>query len=80
MKLKPGMKIEIAGHTDSDGDDSANKILSEQRALAVKNYLISKGINKERIFIIGYGESRPVAENSSQEGKSKNRRTEIRIL
>lgn len=80
MQLKPEMKIEIAGHTDSDGEDASNLTLSQQRANAVKTYLISKGISTNRIISIGYGESRPVAENSSEAGKAKNRRTEIRIL
>jgi len=80
MKLKPDMKILIEGHTDSDGEDTANLILSDQRAKAVKAYLISKGINSNRISSIGYGETRPLADNSSAEGKAKNRRTEVRIL
>lgn len=80
MKLKGSMKIEIAGHTDSDGEADANQLLSKQRADAVKNHLISKGINAERIKTIGYGESRPIADNSTLQGKATNRRTEIRIL
>lgn len=80
MHLKPGMKIEISGHTDSDGEDASNLTLSQQRANAVKTYLISKGINASRIVAIGHGETRPVAENTTSVGKAKNRRTEIRIL
>lgn len=80
MKLKGSMKIEIAGHTDSDGDADANQLLSKQRADAVKNHLISKGISAERIKTIGYGESRPIADNASPQGKAMNRRTEIRTL
>jgi outer membrane protein OmpA-like peptidoglycan-associated protein len=80
MTLKPTMKILIGGHTDSDGDDAANLVLSQKRADAVKNYLISKGINSKRIIAIGYGETKPVADNSTTEGKAKNRRTEIKIL
>lgn len=80
MKLKGSMKIEIAGHTDSDGEADANQLLSKQRADAVKNHLISKGINAEMIKTIGYGESRPIADNSTPHGKAMNRRTEIRIL
>lgn len=80
MKLKGNMKIEIAGHTDSDGDADANQLLSKQRADAVKNHLISKGVSAERIKTIGYGESRPIADNAGPQGKAMNRRTEIRIL
>jgi outer membrane protein OmpA-like peptidoglycan-associated protein len=80
MKLKGSMMIEIAGHTDSDGDADANLLLSKQRADAVKSHLISKGIRSERIKTIGYGESRPVADNATIQGKAMNRRTEIRVL
>lgn len=80
MTLKPTMKIEIAGHTDSDGDDASNLALSQQRADAVKNYLIKKGIASNRIVAHGYGESRPIAENTTELGKQQNRRTEIKVL
>lgn len=80
MKLKPGMKIEIAGHTDSDGEDAANLLLSQNRASAVKAYLVSKGVKGDRVSTIGHGETRPVADNATTSGKAKNRRTEIRIL
>ena len=80
MKLKPEMRIEIAGHTDSDGDDASNLTLSKDRAAAVKNYLVSKGINASRITSVGFGESRPVADNTTPQGRAMNRRTEIRIL
>ncbi|MDH4473495.1 MAG: OmpA family protein [Fluviicola sp.] len=80
LLLKPTMKIEIAGHTDSDGDDAANLILSQQRADAVKQYLIKKGIATNRMTAQGYGESRPTADNATTAGKQQNRRTEIRIL
>jgi outer membrane protein OmpA-like peptidoglycan-associated protein len=80
MTLKPKMKIQISGHTDSDGDEAANLLLSQQRADAVKKYLVSKGISTTRISAIGYGETKPVADNSTTEGKAKNRRTEIKIL
>lgn len=80
MKLKPSMKILIAGFTDSDGDDNANLVLSQKRADAVKKYLISKGISAQRVLALGYGETKPIADNSTEEGKAKNRRTEIKIL
>jgi outer membrane protein OmpA-like peptidoglycan-associated protein len=80
MALKPELKIEVAGHTDSDGDDAANLALSRQRADAVKNYLVKKGIAASRIVAHGYGESRPVADNATAAGKQRNRRTEVKIL
>lgn len=80
MTLKPSMKIQIGGHTDSDGDEVANLVLSQQRADAVKNYLIKKGISAKRIIALGFGETKPIADNSTAEGKAKNRRTEIKVL
>lgn len=80
LLLKPTMKIEIAGHTDSDGDDAANLVLSQQRADAVKQYLMKKGIAANRMTAKGYGETRPIADNTTAIGKQHNRRTEIRIL
>jgi len=80
LKLKKDIKIEISGHTDSDGDEKSNKILSLKRANAVKSYLIKKGINANRLTTKGYGETKPVADNSTSIGKAKNRRTEIKIL
>lgn len=80
MKLKPTMKIEIGGHTDSDGDDAMNMQLSQQRAEAVRNYLISQGISAHRMISKGYGETRPKISNATPSGKAINRRTEITIL
>lgn len=80
MKLKPTMKIEIGGHTDSDGDDEMNMQLSQQRAESVRDYLISQGISANRMISKGFGETRPKASNSTPTGKAINRRTEIRIL
>jgi outer membrane protein OmpA-like peptidoglycan-associated protein len=80
MKLKPTMKIEISGHTDSDGADADNLMLSQQRADAVRSYLISQGIAGNRMVSKGYGETRPKESNSTAQGKARNRRTEITIL
>jgi len=80
LKLKPNIKIEIQGHTDSDGPSESNMALSKKRANTIKRYLISKGIKEERLKTIGHGEQRPVANNSTKAGKQKNRRTEIRVL
>lgn len=80
MARKEKMTIEIAGHTDSQGDDQYNLNLSQQRANTVKNYLVKKGIDGSRVRAVGYGESQPVADNSSAAGRQQNRRTEVRIL
>lgn len=74
----PALRITIEGHTDNVGNASANKTLSEQRALSVKNSLVSKGVSTDRIKTAGYGQEKPVADNASDDGKAKNRRVEIK--
>jgi outer membrane protein OmpA-like peptidoglycan-associated protein len=80
MKASPTMSIELAGHTDSDGNDEDNMILSQRRADAVKKYLTDKGIASNRILTKGYGEKVPLVENNSDANKAKNRRTEVRVI
>lgn len=86
LKLKelldrnPRMTIEIRGHTDNQGSIEHNNRLSEARAKAVADYLIGKGIDKKRLSWVGFGKSLPVADNSTAEGRSENRRVEFRIL
>jgi OOP family OmpA-OmpF porin len=80
LKLKPNLRIEISGHTDSDGNEMANLELSNKRSQAVRNYLIKNGIKANRLFAIGYGETKPIADNSTSVGKAKNRRTEVKVL
>lgn len=80
MVYKKSLKIEISGHTDDVGDDHANHILSESRAKSVRDYIIKRGIASERVVAVGYGEEQPIADNSFEEGRKKNRRTEVRIL
>lgn len=81
LKENPEVKISITGHTDSDGSETANQLLSEQRAESVKNYLaMNSGIEKSRMTALGKGEAEPVAENTSEEGKIKNRRVEFKVL
>jgi OmpA-OmpF porin, OOP family len=72
--------IIAVGHTDSDGGDAANQKLSVKRAEAVKAYLVSKGIEKNRVYTEGKGEKQPVADNKTKEGKAKNRRVEIEVV
>ncbi|WP_338792672.1 OmpA family protein [Bernardetia sp. Wsw4-3y2] len=80
MTAKSTMEIEIAGHTDNVGDKDANLKLSQERAEAVRDYLIKKGINANRITAKGYGDTKPVADNSTDAGKQQNRRTEVKII
>ena len=72
--------VEVSGHTDSVGSDAANQTLSIQRANSVGNYLIGKGLVRERFEIVGFGETRPVASNDTDSGRALNRRVEIRVL
>ena len=74
------INIEIAGHTDSIGNEIANQILSENRAKSVKSFLVKNNINHNRISCVGYGEKQPIENNSSFEKRKKNRRIEIRIF
>jgi OOP family OmpA-OmpF porin len=78
MKRNADDKIEIAGHTDSQGDAQYNQGLSERRAQAVAKYLIAHGANASNITVKGYGESQPVADNGSKAGRAANRRVELR--
>ena len=78
-----GINLEViiaVGHTDSIGTDAYNQKLSVRRAEAVKAYLVSKGIEKNRVYTEGKGEKQPVADNKTKEGKAKNRRVEIEVV
>ncbi len=77
LKSEPAMQLIIEGHTDSDGHTGQNQILSQQRAESVKLYLVSGGISSSRLFTKGYGESTPVAPNTTAAGKTQNRRVEL---
>lgn len=79
LKSNPTIKIMIQGHTDSDGDDVKNLDLSDRRAKGVKSYLISLGIEDDRLEAKGFGEAKPKVENDTPENKAKNRRTEFLI-
>jgi outer membrane protein OmpA-like peptidoglycan-associated protein len=76
----PNVKIEISAHTDSKGADEYNFELSQKRAENVVSYLISKGIDRSRLTAKGYGETVPVSDNETEEGRAENRRVEMRII
>jgi hypothetical protein len=78
MRKNPSLKIEVQGHTDSQGAAKYNQKLSEKRAKEVKNYLIKAGINKGRIMAVGYGLKKPIASNKTAEGRERNRRVELK--
>ncbi len=80
LKNNRQVKIEISGHTDSEGDARSNQLLSEKRARSVYDYLVSCGIEPHRMTAKGYGEERPVADNRTAEGRALNRRTEMMII
>jgi OmpA-OmpF porin, OOP family len=75
----PTANVEVAGHTDADGEDAANQTLSEKRAQAVADYLVKAGMPASRLTAIGYGSSQPVATNDTDEGKAKNRRIDFLV-
>jgi len=75
----PNSLIDVMGHTDSTGSEQYNLDLSRRRAESVANYLVSRGVSRARIETIGYGEQYPIADNSTEAGRSQNRRVEIRI-
>ena len=77
MNAHPELKFEVSGHTDSDGNDASNLNLSTERAIVVKNKLISLGISGERLTTKGYGETKPISDNTTSEGKANNRRVEF---
>jgi outer membrane protein OmpA-like peptidoglycan-associated protein len=76
--VHPDVSVEVGGHCDSDGSDEYNLMLSDRRAKAVRDYLIKKGVPATRLTARGYGESQPIADNNTAEGKAKNRRVELK--
>jgi len=80
LNRKDDERIELGGHTDNVGTAKSNQVLSEARANTVRNYLISKGIDPNRVTAKGYGLSVPIASNKTAEGRAQNRRTEVKIL
>jgi outer membrane protein OmpA-like peptidoglycan-associated protein len=79
MNENPGLNIRIQGHTDNTGNADANMTLTENRANAVKDYLVSKGISADRITAEGFGGTQPIADNGTATGRTKNKRIEIRV-
>jgi OOP family OmpA-OmpF porin len=80
LKDFPDIRLEIQGHTDNRGKADYNRDLSQRRADAVKEYFVARGIKAERLTSVGYGLDRPIADNDSEYGRSKNRRTEFRLV
>ncbi|MFD2521138.1 OmpA family protein [Emticicia soli] len=80
MKENPNLVIEIQGHTDNVGSDESNQKLSQDRAEAVRKYLLSKKIQTARITSVGYGETKPIATNDTEEGRAQNRRVQLAIV
>ncbi|MFT4522624.1 MAG: outer membrane protein OmpA-like peptidoglycan-associated protein [Bacteroidia bacterium] len=80
LKAYPTIDALVEGHTDDVGDDNSNMTLSQQRAQAVKEYLISKGIDPQRLTANGYGETQPISKNNTPEGRAENRRVEVKLF
>jgi OOP family OmpA-OmpF porin len=80
LKEYPEIKLEIQGHTDNRGKADYNRDLSQRRAESVRSYLVSRGIASDRLTAVGYGLDQPVADNASESGRSRNRRTEFKLI
>jgi outer membrane protein OmpA-like peptidoglycan-associated protein len=80
MKDNPALKIQVNGHTDNVGKASDNLLLSKNRAQSVMNFLVSKGIDAKRLTFKGFGDTEPVADNNTESGRAKNRRTELKVM
>jgi outer membrane protein OmpA-like peptidoglycan-associated protein len=80
LEAYPKLKIEISGHTDNKGSLSINKKISEERAKAVVDYLLAKGVEAARLTYKGYAYLQPVASNDTEEGRQRNRRVEFKII
>ncbi|MCB0429808.1 MAG: PD40 domain-containing protein [Flavobacteriales bacterium] len=80
LQKQPTMTIEIGGHTDNVGQKSDNQLLSENRAKAVEDFLVQNGIDRQRLSHKGYGDTKPIATNNTEEGRAQNRRTEFTVI
>jgi len=79
MKENPEKRVEFDGYTDSIGTDAYNQKLSERRAAAAQAYVTKQGIDASRVMTKGFGESNPIADNKTKEGRAKNRRVEVKV-
>ena len=80
LKKKPDWGLQISGHTDNVGDAQKNMILSKKRAEAVRNFMVSQGIDASRLNVLFFGQTMPIAPNDTPEGRQKNRRVEMKII
>ena len=80
LKENPTVVVEVGGHTDNSGDSKKNLELSKKRAIQVMNYMISKGVNAKQMKAVGYGETKPISDNETPEGKALNRRVVFTVL
>lgn len=80
LEAYPGVSLVVEGHTDATGTADYNLQLSEKRAVSVRDYLVTKGISKDRFTVKGFGQSQPIAPNNTAEGRKQNRRVEIIIV
>ena len=77
LQAYPGLKLQVEGYTDSVGSDEYNQKLSENRADAVRNFLLTQGVQQDNITSTGYGKAKPVADNSTSAGRAQNRRVQL---
>ena len=80
LNERPGMVIQLEGHTDFAGNADANMALSQARVEAVKDYMVGKGIKKNRLYTKAFGGTQPLTEERTDEAKTRNRRVEVRVL
>ncbi|MCB0760966.1 MAG: OmpA family protein, partial [Flavobacteriales bacterium] len=79
LAKKPEWKLRISGHTDNVGNDATNMKLSEERSKAVAKFLSDRGVDAERLLVEWHGEEQPIADNSTESGRQKNRRVEMEV-
>ena len=79
MNENKGARVDLSGHTDNVGSDAYNQALSERRVNSVRDYVVGKGVDRGRVSGQGFGESKPIADNKTAEGRAKNRRVEIKV-
>ena len=80
MQANPSHNVRVSGHTDSVGNAESNQSLSERRAAAVVDFLVNKGVSRSRLSSIGFGETSPISDNNTAEGRRLNRRVELRVV